>query len=286
MPPAELAQELVTGILVGIVERRPILVSNPDRHPDIEGQIYQALRFILGNSGRAVRCSATMQWPELAGELADCSGHGTVLLHASLLRESVQMRLVDALLSQRVRSEDLDEKFHAPAVVCTGTRKGLSRHLRNLLLVEVPFETEADVELLEVPEKPRGRAALEHLVKNIRERLESVAIVPDIRLYMQDIVLFINVHRLVYGGVPPQATRDFEQLVRILCVFGNLKYATPQIVATAARLILPLKIVLIEPEDEPTLCYGGDIDVVRRWLKNWDSDLVVETVIDRLSAPL
>ena len=43
---------------------------------------------------------------------------------------------------------------------------------------------------------------------------QSVAIKAEVRRYLQDIVVFLRMHRAVDGGVTARASRDFEQLAR------------------------------------------------------------------------
>jgi hypothetical protein len=113
-----------------------------------------------------------------------------------------------------------------------------------------------------------------------------LTMVADIRRYMHDIVVFLRTHRLVRKGVSPKAAKDFEFLVRALCVLHDHDFVTPSIVAVAARKIFPLKIEMCEPQDEPTLQYGSDIKLVSKWIQKWDQELIVENVLDNASPPV
>lgn len=115
---------------------------------------------------------------------------------------------------------------------------------------------------------------------------QDITLVPDIRQYMQDIVLFLRNHRLVSKGVSPKSVKDFEFLVRMLSVLHDYDFATPSLVAIAAKKLFPFRIQVCHPIDEPTLKYGGDIKIVAQWMKKWDSELIVEDIINCVPPPL
>jgi MoxR-like ATPase len=122
--------------------------------------------------------------------------------------------------------------------------------------------------------------------EEFRNKAEKVTLVPEIRQYMQDIVLFLRNHRLVDKGVSPKAGKDLEVLVRMLCVLHDYDFATPSLVAVAARKLFPFRVQVCEPIDEPSLKYGGDIKIVTQWMKKWDAELIVEDVINAVPPPL
>lgn len=66
----------------------------------------------------------------------------------------------------------------------------------------------------------------------------------------------------------------------------NSDYATPTLVAKAARKVFPLKVdICRRPEDEPTLHYGSDIKLISNWLQKWDAELIIEDVLNIVPAP-
>lgn len=135
--------------------------------------------------------------------------------------------------------------------------------------------------------KPHVKTIIsESYLQMMRERMKALTIIADIKRYMQDIVVFLRTHRLVRRGIPTKAVKDFDLLVRALCTLHDYQYATPSIVAIAARKVFPLKIELCHPEDEPTLNYGGDINIITNWLKKWDQSLIIEDVLNNVEPPL
>lgn len=127
------------------------------------------------------------------------------------------------------------------------------------------------------------------MIREAVERIGQVVIIPEIRVYMQDIIVFLRTHRLVQAGrgVSPKAVQDFERFLRILCVIENSDFATPSLVAKAARKVFPLKVEMCRSaEDEPTLNYGSDINLISKWIKKWDVELIIEDVLNIVPAPL
>lgn len=114
----------------------------------------------------------------------------------------------------------------------------------------------------------------------------KVTVIPEIKVYMQNIVVFLRTHRLVRKGVSPKAVKDFDRLLRTFCVLHGTLYATPSLVALAARKIFPLKLELCAPQDEPTLHYGSDIKLVSKWVSKWDAEMVIDDVLNNVMAPL
>lgn len=127
------------------------------------------------------------------------------------------------------------------------------------------------------------------MINEVSQQIDSIMIIPEIKAYMQDIVVFLRTHRLVQAGrgVSPKAVKDFDRLLRILCVVHGSEYATPSLVAIAARKVFPLKVDLCRhPEDEPTLHYGSDIKLVTKWLQKWDVELIIDDVLNIVPSPL
>lgn len=123
-------------------------------------------------------------------------------------------------------------------------------------------------------------------INDMRCAMDKVTIVDDVYGYMQDLCVFVRTHRLVSRGLSPRAVQDFERLVRAICILHDYRFATPSLVAVCARKIFPLKIQVCKPYDEPSLNYGGDIDLVEPWMAKWDEALIVEDVLSNVAPPV
>lgn len=176
-------------------------------------------------------------------------------------------------------------------------RHGLLYYLKDYMLFRHHFEIEADLETsfvisqvksleAKLPTKNVQNLVTHQEVEALSSQTSQVVIIPEIKVYMQDIVVFLRTHRLVRKGVSPKAVKDFERLLRAFCVLYGKLYATPSLVALAARKIFPLKIELCDPEDEPTVHYGSDINLLSKWVSRWDAEMVIDDVLNNVTAPL
>lgn len=123
-------------------------------------------------------------------------------------------------------------------------------------------------------------------IETLAQKTGEVTVVPEIKVYMQNIVVYLRTHRLVRKGVSPKAVKDFERLLRAFCALHGKLYATPSLVALAARMIFPLKLELCSPEEEPTVHYGSDIHLLTKWIAKWDADMVIDDVLNAVPSPL
>lgn len=130
------------------------------------------------------------------------------------------------------------------------------------------------------------KANVQSYIEELRLKMPSITIVDDIHGYMQDLCVYVRTHRLVSRGLSPRTVRDFETLVRAICVLHDYEFATPSLVAVCARKIFPLKIQLCQPFNEPSLCYGGDVDLVEPSMAKWDEALIIEDVLGNVAPPV
>jgi hypothetical protein len=133
--------------------------------------------------------------------------------------------------------------------------------------------------------EPRITAAdIEHLTQLANQAEISV----EVKQYQTNIVSFLRLHRAVAGGISAAATSHFDKLSRILAPLHNLLFATPSLVALAARKIYPHRILIVEPEKERSMQWGSDIEAVRELLEGVGAEDVIEDVLGSagVEAPL
>ncbi|KAK8209773.1 hypothetical protein IWZ01DRAFT_436247 [Phyllosticta capitalensis] len=123
-------------------------------------------------------------------------------------------------------------------------------------------------------------------ISTLTKRIPHIRFSSEVRAYLQNIVVFMRLHRAVAGGVSPQATRHFELLVRALAPLHGLDFVTPSLVALAARKIYPHRIVLTTPENERSLQWGSDIEAVRQMLDGVVVEDVIDDVLSQVEVPL
>ncbi|ODQ63930.1 DUF715-domain-containing protein [Nadsonia fulvescens var. elongata DSM 6958] len=96
----------------------------------------------------------------------------------------------------------------------------------------------------------------DEVFENILQKVESLAVQTEMKRYMQDIAVFVRMHRAVGNGLSAHSMTDFDLMVRYLCVFNNKLYATPMIISMAAKKVIPCKIIMRKIEMEPMIMMG------------------------------
>jgi hypothetical protein len=132
-------------------------------------------------------------------------------------------------------------------------------------------------------------------IEHLSKLSEHITVSVEIKAYQQNIICFLRTHRAVAGGVSAAATQHFDRLSkyvyfllhksvylrfkRCLAPLHNLSYATPSLVALAARKIYPHRIHVVKPERERSMQWGSDVDAVAALLEGVGPEDVIEDVL-------
>ena len=114
----------------------------------------------------------------------------------------------------------------------------------------------------------------------------KVTLTVDVMRYVQDIAVFVRMHRAVAAGATPLATRYFLKMCSSLACLHGLQYVTPSLVALAARKVFPHRLVFVTPTTERSMQYGSDVALVAEWLKDITPEAVIEDVLASVDCPL
>lgn len=137
---------------------------------------------------------------------------------------------------------------------------------------------------------------IEHLFHLADEAIVSV----ELKRYQQDIIAFLRVHRAVAGGISAVASKHIDKLakyfsslpipalllmdLRCLAPLHNLDYATPSLIALAARKIYLHRIEIVKPEKERSMQWGSDLDAMAALLEGIGAEDVIEDVLGSAGA--
>ncbi|ODV83770.1 hypothetical protein CANARDRAFT_29755 [[Candida] arabinofermentans NRRL YB-2248] len=169
----------------------------------------------------------------------------------------------------------------------------LTRYLANFMWFRQPhgisdtptsqyFETdESDVSSTELNKYTLNK------ILEIRRLAQKVKIIPEIKRYIYDIIVFARMHRMVKEGVPTYLLKDFDLFLSIYATINDFKYVIPEMVSVAAYKLLPLRLVVINsPDDEKSVIYGGERRLIRCMLEKWNVDLIIEDVLNNVQPPV
>ncbi|KAH3678563.1 hypothetical protein WICMUC_001372 [Wickerhamomyces mucosus] len=124
-----------------------------------------------------------------------------------------------------------------------------------------------------------------HFAK-LNKDLNDITILPELKRYIYDIVIFVRNHRVVDTGLPTVYLAELELMSRALCVIFNREFVIPTIVKLSARKLIPLHLTLINYKDEPSLQWGGDIEIAKELMKRMTPEIVIEDVLRKVDPPL
>jgi hypothetical protein len=120
----------------------------------------------------------------------------------------------------------------------------------------------------------------------------------EVKQYQLNLIAFLRLHRAVAGGITARATKHFDKLARSvlshrfflstrlthsrsLAPLHGLGYATPSLIALAARRIYRHRIEVVKPENERSMQWGSDIEAVEALLKGVGPDEIIEDVVNK-----
>ncbi|KAK3378412.1 hypothetical protein B0H63DRAFT_246872 [Podospora didyma] len=108
----------------------------------------------------------------------------------------------------------------------------------------------------------------------------------DVTRYQLNIISFLRMHRAVAGGVSPTATKHFTQLMQHLAPLHGLDYATPSLVALAAKKVYLHRMRMVDdPEKERSMQWGSERAAVETLLAGIGPEDVIEDVLDMVAMP-
>ncbi|EAA32252.1 hypothetical protein GE21DRAFT_7274 [Neurospora crassa] len=114
----------------------------------------------------------------------------------------------------------------------------------------------------------------------------NVCVDIDVRRYQMNIVAFLRMHRAVSGGITPQATKHFEQLMRSLAPLHGLDFVTPALVGLAAKKVYLHRIEIVaSPERERSMQWGSEPVAVEAMLEGVGPEEVIEDVLGMVAVP-
>lgn len=134
-------------------------------------------------------------------------------------------------------------------------------------------------------------------------RSHAVMITAEVKRYLQNIIVFLRLHRAVAGGISARATKHFDLLVkwvlpclphagmntdgcRCLAPLHSLNYITPSLVALAARKIYPHRLSIARPRQERSMQYGSELAAVTAMLEGITPEHVIQEVLTAVEVPL
>jgi MoxR-like ATPase len=294
---------LFTIIEVGFITNQHVILTT-DLIPEVSKYIQLVSSSVFGISRPEIcTCRANTEW----SDIGDAFHNTNVLILTDFDRtcREVQADLLEGLMKgvftfpEKYQSTErvvrLPEDFHVFLVNRQNSKEknDLLCYLKDYFFFQYSFtvEDESDFfmkirDLENLPRESITTLITKNDLQSYRTMLSQVKIIPDLKVYMQNIIIFLRTHRVIRKGVSPRTVKSFDLLVRVLCVLNSSSFATPTLISLAARTLFPLKIELVTVQDEPSLHYGSDINLLKKWLPKWNAEMVIEDVLTAVPSPL
>jgi hypothetical protein len=116
-------------------------------------------------------------------------------------------------------------------------------------------------------------------IEHLSQLSDHATVTVELKQYQQNIISFLRLHRAVGGGISAQATQHFDKLAMCLAPLHNLSYATPSLIALAARKAYPHRVHIVQPEKERSMQWGSNVDAVASLLEGIGAEDVIEDVL-------
>lgn len=124
------------------------------------------------------------------------------------------------------------------------------------------------------------------VIDKLRARSDTVAVTPEVRRYLQDIVTFLRIERGIDGGMTPRATAHFVTLAKCFAPLHGMTFVTPALVMLAARKVFPHRITIAGPSRERSMQYGSDIAAVSELIRGLTPEEAIEAVLNTVRCPV
>lgn len=237
--------------LCSLVLQRPLLVTSNDPHATVK----RILKILQG-------------WP-INSQVTPIPTDGGASVF-SLMNLSIE--------NQRSLYKEV-RKHKYPLILVSSTDFELDKKLESLLLLNYRDDiNESSI----LPVKPFRFTDL----NEIKERVQNITITTEITTYIYDLIVEIRYSRFIKGGIPTYIISDLTDFIRFKTFMINMGYVTPIMVKKCFRIILPLRLHLIEPDDDPSLLYGSNLALVKQLVNTINVNDVIDIAIANVKPPI
>lgn len=215
--------------------------------------------------------------------------------------EKTSRRLKQAQEKWKQESPDTNDCGSLPVAILTSFAPGAQRNLYTqlkkekypLLLVmpeHSPVDSKLQSQLLfeyrDDVDTEIGKAFQIDNLKYTRNQVKNITIIPEVRTYIYDLVVELRYSRFVKGGVPTYILFDLMEFIRFRAYLMGMAFVTPLIVKESFKFVLPLRVKLVVPEEDPTLIYGSSPTLVNQLVNGINVHDVIEISVVNVKPPI
>lgn len=247
--------ELQDVTLCSIVLERPILVTSSDPHATVK----KILKILQG-------------WP-INSQVTPVPTDGGASVF-SLMNMTLE--------NQRSLYKEVRKQKY-PLVLVSSTDFQLDKKLETLLLLNYRDNNNNNINDLSNPSvKPFKFTNLEE----IKARVKNITITTEVITYIYDLIIEVRYSRFIKGGIPTYIISDLTDFIKFKAFTLKIGFVTPVLVKTCFKIMLPLRLHLIEPSEDPSLLYGSNPILVRQLVNVIDVNDVIDIAIANVKPPI
>jgi len=294
----EFDSNLYVAVMLGAITKRHILVSSSD--PKItQSELQLIIRRLWKLEMKVLRVGEGLKlgMKDIIHFFASAANDQTInaiyiIIGIDKLSTPLQSVVLEIIKTKKVEFGDVTyrvgELFTVVGVVndFNQKEKQLFKYLQEVFWFKQPHDPSEQLTRIDDKCNPKISNDMIRRFKSLGEEINAVVIVPEMKRYIYDIVIFVRTHRCVSTGLRGNCIRELEVLSKALCVLFNKGFVIPSIIKLASRKLLPLEIKMIKPEHEPSLQWGSDPELVKELMKRMSPHLVVEDVLKKVSPPV
>lgn len=188
---------------------------------------------------------------------------GISVYNLMLLNMEKQLNLYTEIRKGRYSLILVTEDFH------------VQRKLQTQLLLNYFDKLDTTVEAMKIDD-----------IDKIRKQVKELPMTGEIKTYIYDLIVELRYSRFVKGGIPTYLIFDVKDFIKFWAFTRHQKFVTPILVKECFRIVLPIRIQLIQPKEEPSLMYGSDLSLASQLIQSMNVHDIIEIAISKVTPPI
>jgi hypothetical protein len=129
-----------------------------------------------------------------------------------------------------------------------------------------------------------------HISRDALDQLHKIGqettITPEVRRYLQNLVVFLRVERGVEGGISPYSNVCFVDLAKYLAPLHGINFVTPSLIELAAKKVFPHRLTIARPDQERSTQFGSNVEIIKQYVEGLSPELIIDNVIAKVPVPM
>lgn len=217
----------------------------------------------------------------------------------------VQIQVMELIRRRRIFSKTTvhpaPKSFLFLPLIATGDRHiPLNHHLNDRLFMSHTHTAEdgfPNVEELETGYNVTSKSSLskpaytrfpitQEVLDDLHRLGQQTVVTPEVRRYLQDVVVFLRLERGVDGGITPYSNVCFVDLAKYLAPLHGIDFVTPSLMELAAKKVFSHRMVIAQADRERSTQFGSNIDAVKAYVDSLTAETVVDLVLAKVPPPI